>query len=128
MLNNNEQLTEHFNKREFECRCCHDVKVSSKLVEELEYIRQYLDAPIIILSGYRCEKHNKEVGGLKNSLHTMGAAADFYAIGKTQDEVINVIEALYCEGKVSPGEVIKYANRGFIHYSAFGRFRVILKL
>lgn len=32
--------------------------------------------PIIVTSGYRCEELNKKVGGVKNSQHQFGLAAD----------------------------------------------------
>lgn len=32
--------------------------------------------PIIVTSGYRCEELNKKVGGVKNSQHLYGCAAD----------------------------------------------------
>ena len=35
----------------------------------LDRIREHYDKPIRILSGYRCEKLNKKIGGSKNSQH-----------------------------------------------------------
>jgi uncharacterized protein YcbK (DUF882 family) len=32
--------------------------------------------PLTINSGYRCEEHNKAIGGEPNSAHTRGLAAD----------------------------------------------------
>ena len=42
----------------------------------LDPLRRMLQAPIIITSGYRCAKLNKAVGGVANSWHTKGNAAD----------------------------------------------------
>lgn len=42
----------------------------------LDPLRRLLQAPIIITSGYRCAALNKAVGGLANSWHTKGNAAD----------------------------------------------------
>lgn len=42
----------------------------------LEPARIALGAPIIITSGYRCPKLNKVVGGVSNSQHVTGQAAD----------------------------------------------------
>lgn len=42
----------------------------------LDPLRRILQAPIIITSGYRCAKLNKAVGGVANSWHTKGNAAD----------------------------------------------------
>lgn len=42
----------------------------------LEPTRAYWNAPIKITSGYRCEALNKAVGGVANSQHRLGEAAD----------------------------------------------------
>ena len=42
----------------------------------LEPARQRLGKPITVNSGYRCQVHNKAVGGVANSQHMKGEAAD----------------------------------------------------
>ena len=42
----------------------------------LEPLRQWLGKPIVINSGYRCTKLNQLVGGVSNSQHQTGEAAD----------------------------------------------------
>lgn len=42
----------------------------------LQPLRDHFDEPIKIGSGYRCEKLNKDVGGVANSQHMKGEAAD----------------------------------------------------
>ena len=83
------KLSEHFTLDEF-CRSAtaelHNIKnnpgtleVQNMLwgcVNVLEPLRNILDEPIIITSGYRCEKLNSLVGGVKGSFHTKGCAAD----------------------------------------------------
>ena len=44
----------------------------------LDPLRRIHQKPIIITSGYRCEKLNKAVGGVPNSWHTKGNAADIH--------------------------------------------------
>ena len=71
------KLSEHFTQREFTCKCgCGQTKVNMELVIKLEELRKQLGLPIIITSGYRCPKHNKEVGGVEDSQHLYGNAAD----------------------------------------------------
>lgn len=71
------QLTEHFKKQEFACRCgCGFAEVSNELLEVLEALRSYFKQPITITSGCRCSKYNRHVGGAKNSTHQAGIAAD----------------------------------------------------
>lgn len=42
----------------------------------LDPLREWYGMPIHIESGYRCPELNKAVGGVSNSFHTMGCAAD----------------------------------------------------
>lgn len=52
----------------------------SVLVERiLEPLRAAYGKPITVSSGYRCEKLNKAVGGVANSAHLRGDAADLQA-------------------------------------------------
>lgn len=44
----------------------------------LEPMRIWFDAPILINSGYRCPALNKAVGGVPNSQHLTGEAADIH--------------------------------------------------
>ena len=45
----------------------------------LELVREAIDEPIIISSGFRSPIVNAAVGGAQNSAHTRGAAVDFIA-------------------------------------------------
>ena len=84
------KLSEHFVSREFTCRCCGETKVNFMLVLKLEDLRTKLNKPIIITSGYRCPKHNKEVGGVKDSKHMYGIAVDVKVNGVSPSEVAKV--------------------------------------
>ena len=73
---------EYFNESEFACRCCGQLPPSAReniraLVDNvLDPARRKLGKPVFVNSGFRCEKHNAEVGGVKNSQHLRGEAAD----------------------------------------------------
>lgn len=73
---NDFKLTKDFNLKEFQCACCGQVKIDSNLVFLLQVLRDWISRPIIITSGYRCPKHNREVGGESNSYHLQGLAVD----------------------------------------------------
>jgi len=70
------KLSEHFNSDEFKCPCCGKVKVSSTLIDKLQQLRDTINKPIIITSGYRCKQYNKSIGGYSHSPHLIGEAAD----------------------------------------------------
>lgn len=73
------KLSEHFSEDEFDCYCCGEGgnKISPILIRELEKLREECgNYPLYINSGYRCPRHNWEVGGATNSQHVQGTAAD----------------------------------------------------
>lgn len=43
----------------------------------LQMVRSIVNEPIYITSGLRTKERNKQVGGVPNSLHLVGLAADF---------------------------------------------------
>jgi len=66
----------HFQPSEFTCKCgCGGNKMQSAFLEVLDKARELAGVPFKINSGYRCEKHNKEVGSTSRN-HTSGNAAD----------------------------------------------------
>jgi len=66
----------YFKTSEFKCPCCGEVKVSGYLIHLLNKIREVLDKPMKVNSGYRCKDHNMMIGGEPNSAHLRGTAAD----------------------------------------------------
>lgn len=81
------QISKHFNVSEFHCKCgrFHPTKIDTKLIEALENLILVLGADkCIVSSGYRCEAHDKAVGGSGKGQHTKGTAADvcFYKDGQ----------------------------------------------
>lgn len=72
------KLSENFTQEEFACRCgCGFDGIDQDLVDLLQKVRDFFDAPITITSGCRCPDHNRAVGGSPNSQHLLGTAADF---------------------------------------------------
>jgi uncharacterized protein YcbK (DUF882 family) len=89
----NTQLTEHFTVAEFACPCpdCSINYVDDALVNKLELIRVAL-GPLRITSGYRCPSHNKSVGGVPDSAHQAGMAADVQPIPLNIDDLDKLFE------------------------------------
>ena len=100
-LENSEEWNfKHFKKEEFTCKCgCGQNNISYRLVGILEEIRTHFgNNPVIITSGCRCAKHNKNVGGVSSSQHIFGKATDFYIQNVNNDDVVN-----YCKQLVKQG-------------------------
>lgn len=66
----------YFKPEEFACKCCGEMNINLDLVKILDEIREELKFPFIILSGYRCPKHNQEIGSSDDSAHPKGNATD----------------------------------------------------
>lgn len=76
-INWNDPVLANFKESEFRCKHCGKNKIKKQLVYDMQALRHKLDAPIKIISGYRCYTHNKEVGGSLTSRHLQGKACDF---------------------------------------------------
>ncbi|MDH4379906.1 MAG: D-Ala-D-Ala carboxypeptidase family metallohydrolase [Vampirovibrionales bacterium] len=57
------------------------------LAQRLQALRDILQRPITITSGYRSPQHNKTVGGHPLSYHLRGMAADIVVAGLTAKQV-----------------------------------------
>jgi len=78
----------YFSQDEFACKCCGKVRLDPLFVAQLEKARGLAGVPFIITSGYRCPKHNKEVGSTSQN-HTSGKAADIKATdGPTRGKIL----------------------------------------
>lgn len=83
-----QHVARHFHLGEFECGChCETQIIDSGLLDLLDTLREDIGGSIIIKSGYRCEKHNKAVGGAKKSRHLLGLAADISTNSVSMEEL-----------------------------------------
>ena len=75
-------LSNNFKVKEFACNDGSDtVLISDKLVDLLQKIRDHFGVAVTINSGYRTSSYNKKVGGVSNSQHVKGTAADIVVKG-----------------------------------------------
>lgn len=81
----------------------------------LDPIRDMVHTPILITSGYRCPQVNRLVGGVDNSQHMSGCAADFHVMGFTPSMMHEVF--LYIFNALEFDQLIYYRSKNFIHVS-----------
>ena len=117
------KLTTNFSLEEFKCKDGSDIPNDVlpniiELAKNLQVLRDYLGKSITINSGYRSPKYNAKIGGVKNSQHVKGKAADIVVKGMTPKEVALVIEGLIEKGKMKQGGLGIYPN--FMHYDIRG--------
>jgi len=125
----------HWRWKEFRCRCkLHNkmtdnecCKVDSLLVEGLENLRALINKvkgpkpngrewTLTIEesngSAYRCPVHNKAVGGVSNSAHVKGMAADINCPGLGIDELAKFAEQV---PQFKDGGIGRYYSQHFVH-------------
>lgn len=96
---NNFNISKNFKLREFACKDGSNlVKVDSELLDKLQKLRDRINKPIIINSGYRTPEHNKKVGGASGSQHLLGKAVDIKVNGMTPTTLAKHAEAVGFRG------------------------------
>ncbi len=96
------------------------------LVEQLlDPIRRRYGAPIIVTSGYRCPALNTAVGGVANSHHIVGCAADIVAplggseggCGDQTQYLFHLIAQMQREGAIRFTQLIAEKDYRWLHIS-----------
>lgn len=62
------------------------INLAKLAVMVLQPLREHFGEPVRISSGYRCKALNEAVGGVSNSQHVTGQAADIYLLNDTKRE------------------------------------------
>ena len=102
-------IAPHFNLSEFACPCCNLVMLHPKLLAKLVELRNVLERPVYITSGYRCPRYNQKVGGVANSYHRIGLAVDI----KVKDIIL--IELLEICENIDFAGIGFYEKKNFLH-------------
>ena len=111
-----DNITKNFKRSEFNCKCgCGYNVVTQRLADTLQEIRDYIGKPIVIVSGCRCETHNRKVGGVPESAHMKGEAADIMVKGWDAVELGSHIKNLYEAGKLRSLTYAYFPGRLTVH-------------
>lgn len=87
------------------------VIINMALPRYLQKARDHFGKPMIITSGYRTTVHNMRVGGVSNSNHVFGNAADVHIPGVSALDLYNYL----CEIAGDSCEIGIYNN--FVHFA-----------
>lgn len=119
------KLTNNFRLSEFSCNDENKTQVPLDLIpnvrelaNNLQIIRNNIEKPIHINSGYRTEEYNEKVGGRDLSYHLRAMAADIRVNGIKPKELYKIIENLIYEGYIKEGGLGLYET--FVHYDIRG--------
>lgn len=92
----------------------------------LDPLREAYGKPIIVTSGFRCERLNKLVNGSINSQHRLGQAADIRTIEDTVEENKKLFELIQ-KLNLPFDQLINEYNYSWIHvsYSPHNRKQIL---
>jgi uncharacterized protein YcbK (DUF882 family) len=109
-------LTKDFNRREFACNdnCGFD-KIDPRVVVMAQALRDALGESVRVSSGCRCDRRNKAAGGVQDSYHTEGKAADLVCSSGSK-RLFEVAKQLFAAGKLPDLQYCKrYIKKNFVH-------------
>lgn len=82
----------------------------------LEPLRVHFGRPIIITSGYRCQKLNKAVGGSSTSQHAIGQAVDIRSVSDSREDNKELFDMIR-EMKLPFDQLINEFDYDWVHVS-----------
>ncbi len=91
-----DQGIENFDRYEFLCGHCKRAHMQERFIIQLQIARTIAGIAFVIGSGWRCERQNAAVGGVPDSSHLAGLAADIMALNNKERFII--LEALLRAG------------------------------
>ena len=106
---NDIKIARFFSMKEFECSCCNRVMLSPDLLTRLNHLRNIINRPIYINSGYRCKEENQRVGGVPGSYHLLGMAVDIHVKDILLSDLL-----IYAQG-IGFNGIGFYENNNFLH-------------
>jgi len=105
-------MSKYFTEAEEVCKCCGQLPkngISEVLLSKLDQLREKVGEQIHVSCMYRCPKHNAEVGGVPNSQHVDGTAADIYCDNLSVDELADLAVEVGFDG------IGRYYGEEFVH-------------
>lgn len=105
-------MSKYFTEDEMVCHCCGALPphgIAQELYDLLDDIRTAVGVPLNVNCAYRCPGHNAEVGGVPNSQHVDGTAADLDATGIGVEVLARAAETAGADG------VGRYFDDNFVH-------------
>lgn len=106
--------SKYFSEAETQCHCgCGGNVINPLLLQKLDQLRDMIGGPLELSCAYRCAAHNAEVGGVANSQHVLGNAADVLVPDYNHCNTVDQL-AWYAK-QVGFDGIGTYPASGFVH-------------
>jgi uncharacterized protein YcbK (DUF882 family) len=103
----------HLEQSEIDCKCkrenCKVTLLSDSIIKSFYGLRDEVNEPLHINSGFRCQEHNKECEGKSASKHTVGFALDIKIPSSFTYHSFWLLAMKHFDG------VVLYPQEGFVH-------------
>jgi len=86
----NNKRWKYFSEDELRCKGTGEVKMMEEFMDKLILLREKLNQPMVISSGYRTPEHNERIGGSKKSAHILGKAVDIVCSGEKAHAILTL--------------------------------------
>lgn len=83
--------------------------------DRMDFIRELLGVPLIVLSWFRCEELNNAVNGSKTSAHRFGLACDVYSKDMSAKTIYEKLIKAKELDFLSYDQLIYYPKQCFVH-------------
>ena len=121
MSNEEEERTYYsYDDDAFRCNCCGELPedgMNPDLVDLLNNMCNHVGYKLEISCAYRCPDHNAEVGGVENSYHVQGCAADVLV---PDDDSIDVDTLAEIAEECGADGIGRYYDSDFVHVDTRG--------
>ena len=111
MMYNLKAPKNYFSYDEIACSHCKESHFDKEFLNLCNWARHLAGVPFVVTSAYRCEEHNKEVGGTSNSSHLKGLGMDVFP--KDNHHRFRIFSALLTVGVK---RIRLYLKKGHIHF------------
>jgi zinc D-Ala-D-Ala carboxypeptidase len=105
-------MTLERSEKAFPCPCCGEGGLKPEMLDLVQRLDQLVQG-ITVTSGFRCQRHNAQVGGSETSSHLKGLAVDIRC--QTPEERWNLLTVLLFLSISRIG-----IGNGFIHFDIDG--------
>jgi zinc D-Ala-D-Ala carboxypeptidase len=112
-------LTKNFTSNEMACTCCGKYEMDDDFMRMLQTVRDEMQRPLTVTSGYRCPKYNASISKTgKAGPHTLAKAADILISGADAMRLFEVARKVGMSGiglrQKGPH------NKRFLHVDSLG--------